>query len=147
METSAVIIGFIFLLLFITPIFYTIILRKKRKSTWETRIQEKAKAINFNLDELEINTKLFMALDRGKKQLLFGYLNPENFEVEQLSLENAQVNLRELRTKEQGIKNVELILNNGKQTNVLDFFSTEDDYRLEGVKQLAMAQKWEKKLC
>ncbi|TQD40625.1 hypothetical protein [Haloflavibacter putidus] len=147
METSAVIMGFIFLLLFITPIFYTIILRKKRKSTWETRIQEKAKAINFNLDELEINTKLFMALDRGKKQLLFGYLNPENFEVEQLSLENAQVNLRELRTKEQGIKNVELILNNGKQTNVLDFFSTEDDYRLEGVKQLAMAQKWEKKLC
>ncbi len=147
METSAVIIGFIFLLLFIIPIFYTIILRKKRKSTWETRIQEKAKAINFNLDELEINTKLFMALDRGKKQLLFGYLNPENFEVEQISLENAQVNLRELRTKEQGIKNVELILNNGKQTNVLDFFSTEDDYRLEGIEQLAMAQKWEKKLC
>ncbi len=147
MEKSAVIIGFIFLLLFISPIFYTIILRRKRKSSWENRIQEKAKQMHFNIDELEINTKLFMALDRSKNELLYGYLNPDDFQIDKISLENTQVNLRELRTKEQGIKNVELILKHGKQTQVLDFFSTEDDYRLEGVEQLAMAQKWEKKLC
>lgn len=143
MENSALILGIVFLLLFILPILYTVYLRRNKKANWKKRIREKTAALGYKLDELEINTKLFLALDRDKNKLVYGYLDESNFEVENIKLTDTKVNLKEIRTKEEGIKSIALVFNNAKQTKILDFFSLNDEYRLAGTEQLAIAQKWE----
>jgi hypothetical protein len=144
MDQSSVLLGIVLLFAFIGPMFYTIIIKKKNNAIWQKKIRQKAAQINLDLDELEINTKLFLGINRAKQIFIYGNLDEENLKIQSFGLTGSTCELKQIRSKEKGIEQIVLLLKNQLQQRQILFYDEEDDYNVEALAQLELAQKWQK---
>ena len=146
MERSSILLGLLLLFAFIAPLFYTIIIKRKNTAIWEQKIRKKAAQINLDLDELEINTKLFLGINRAKQIFIYGNLDEENLKIQSFGLTGSTCELKQIRSKEKGIEQIVLLIKNQLQQRQILFYDEEDDYNVEALAQLELAQKWQKAL-
>ncbi len=144
MDQSSVLLGIVLLFAFIGPMFYTIIIKKKNNAIWQKKIRQKAAQMNLDLDELEINTKLFLGINRAKQIFIYGNLDEENLKIQSFGLSGSTCELKQIRSKEKGIEQIVLLLKNQLQQRQILFYDEEDDYNVEALAQLELAQKWQK---
>ncbi|MFD2698018.1 hypothetical protein ACFSQ0_08450 [Mesonia sediminis] len=144
MDQSSVLLGIVLLFAFIAPLFYTIIIKRKNTAIWEQKIRKKAAQMHLELDELEINTKLFLGINRVKQILIYGNLDEENLKVKSFGLTGLTCEIKQNRSKEKGIEQIVMLLKNQLQQSQIVFYNEEDDYNVEALAQLELAQKWQK---
>ncbi|TXK72691.1 hypothetical protein [Mesonia sp. HuA40] len=146
MERSSILIGLLLLFAFIAPLFYTINIKKKNNAIWEQKIRKKAAQMHLELDELEINTKLFLGINRAKQILIYGNLDEENLKIKSFGLTGITCEIKQNRSKEKGIEQIVMLLKNQLQQSQIVFYNEKDDYNVEALAQLELAQKWQKVL-
>jgi len=142
MDTSSILIGIFFLLLFMVPL----VMVSLKQFNYQKKYQQKLKkfgqdnSLNFNL--LEVNYWSFLGLDENKKKLVVGNINqPENLEV----IDIAQMSHAQLispATKVADIKEIKIKLSGAFGVKHIDFYKEDEDISADAAIYLNTAKKW-----
>ncbi|MBW2961658.1 hypothetical protein [Mesonia aestuariivivens] len=142
MDTSSIIIGVFFLVLFMAPLIFIILKQKKFQHKYQQKLKEVAKTNSLNLTSTEINYWSFLGFDQVKKVLLLGdTYHPEH--IEQLSLSeihHSQLIAPGKKTSE--IKEIKVKLSGHFGVKEIVFYKDEDNISADAAVYLNTAKKW-----
>ncbi|SHI85598.1 hypothetical protein SAMN04488096_105115 [Mesonia phycicola] len=142
MDTSSILIGIFFLLLFMVPLVMVSLKQFNYQKKYQQKLKKFGQDNNLNFNLLEVNYWSFLGLDENEKKLVIGNINePENLEVIDIS-QMSHAQLVSPATNVADIKEIKIKLSGAFGVKQIDFYKEDEDISADAAIYLNTAKKW-----
>jgi len=146
MDTSSIVLGLVFLIVFTAPVAYAVMGKSKRKKQALKNIQEKAAIHQIQLNEIDVFGDDYIGIDHKSEQLIYGNLESLEKKMHIINFKNFSIDLLEIRKNDKSIKQISLVFKSSNTQHQFDFYKDNDDVKVSAIEQFELAKKWKAKL-
>ena len=146
MDTSSIVLGLVFLIVFTAPVAYDVMGKSKRKKQALKNIQEKAAIHQIQLNEIDVFGDDYIGIDHKSEQLIYGNLESLEKKMHIIDFKNFSIDLLEIRKNDKSIEQISLVFKSSKTEHQFDFYKDNDDVKVSAIEHVELAKKWKAKL-